>query len=402
MRLVNLLLAAMLVGIQPAAAAVSGGTVHIAVLTGLHGIYAALGGQAMVSAVEMAVEDAGGSVAGAPVEIHVLDTEWDAEHAVELARQLDEKYGLDLITGQIASNVGLALQAYAEQNDIAIIHSGPSSTTFVGKACSPVGVQWNFNTYALSKASVGATVREGGEEWFFLTADYEFGHNLKQNAASFVERYGGEVLGEAVTPYGGTSFAPQIIQAINSGADVIGLASAGSETQQAIRQGYELGVQVGGQSMVAIEFYITDIRHLGLYVTQGLTFATSFYWNFDDRTRAFSERFYKRVGSMPTTPQAGVYSGVAHYLAAVDALGADGGRAVVEQMKDMPVDDFFARNGHVRADGRVIYDMYLVKVKKPIESRRAWDYLNVLSVIPGEDAFRPLAESECPMVVAGG
>jgi branched-chain amino acid transport system substrate-binding protein len=384
-------------GTPPAMAEVSDGTVRVLVLTTLSGTYADLAGQGAVVAAEMAAEALGGEAGGGRVEILVRDTDLDIERALSELKTVHAETPVDLVTGLIASNVAVEVQKYAEANGIVTIHSGPSSTTFTNENCSPRAVQWGFDTYALSRASATATVQQGGDRWFFIVADYSFGHDLEQQARAAVTDAGGEVLGSVVVPYPAVDMTEALAQAALSGANIIGLANAGEDTQLAIRQLYELGVASRGINPLAMEFYISDIRSLGLYVTAGLRYATSFYWNRNERSRVWSEAFRAREGVMPTSPQAGVYSGVLHYLEAVDAIGSDEADAVMSQMRRVPVDDgVFADAGSIRADGRMLHDMLLVEVKAPSQVRQAKDYLSVLRVIPGEQAFRPMSEGNCP------
>lgn len=385
-------------GAPSAGAAMSGDVVRVLVLTSLSGTYSNLAGQGAVVAAEMAAEEMGGEVNGSPVEIVVRDTDLDAERAVAEIKKLHAQKPVDLVIGLIASNVAVQVQKFAEANDIVTIHSGPSSTTFTNENCSPLAVQWGFDTYALSRASTTATVQQGGDRWFFIVADYSFGYDLQEQASAAVLDAGGEVLGSAVVPYPAVDMTEALAQAMLSGANVIGLANAGEDTQLAIRQLYELGAASRQVNPLAIEFYISDIRSLGLYVTAGLRYATSFYWNRNERSRAWSQAFRAREGVMPTSPQAGVYSAVLHYLQALKAIDADNAVAVMAQMRRMPVDDgVFASEGTIRPDGRMVHDMILVEVKQPSQVKEARDYLSVLRTIPGEDAFRPMAEGSCPL-----
>lgn len=379
-----------------AAAGISDDEIRIGVITDLNGIYSELSGQGSVVAAEMAVDDANREAASAPVRIFVRDTELDPEKGLKAARELYEEHNVDMITGIVGSDVALAVQDFATKHDIAILHSGPSTTRLTGEDCSPLGIQWGFDNYALSSATVSAIIRGGGKRWFFITADYAFGHDLFNQASEFVERNGGKVVGNALTPYQGTSFASQIQEALLSDADVIALANAGADLQKTIREGYELGMNQSGKSIVALDTYITDIRRLGLYVTHGLKYATSFYWDATPKAREWSDRFMTRTGTAPTLPHAGVYSAVTHYLEAVDATGSDEAKTVVKAMRERPVDDFYGRGGHIRPDGQMAHDMYLMQVKSSSESEHAWDYLDVVRNVPAEQAFRPLSQSKCP------
>ena len=382
------------------AAGYSNDEIRIGVMTDLNGIYADWGGQGIVTAAEMAVEDMGGSVNGVPIKILVRDDQLNADHAVAEATKLKNEHHVDMITGSTGSNVALPLQAFARKNNIVTLTSGAASTDLTNSDCSPYGVHWTYDTYALSQGSVQAILGPGHSKWYFVTADYSFGHILESQAAAAVKRAGGAVLGNALAPYKGNNFMPQLQEAFNSGAQVIALANAGEDTQRTIRQGYELSSDGSQHEMVGLLMFLTDIRKLGLYVTHGLKFTTGFYWNRNAETRAWSERFNKRDGAMPTMAQAGTYSAVFHYLKAIEKAGTDDPRTVVDTMKKMPVNDFFAKNGHIRPDGRMVHDMYLVEVKDPSQSKRAWDYLQVLKTIPGNNAFRPISETECPYLTA--
>lgn len=396
---VILALVLLLGGAGPLSATVSDGAVRILVLTNLTGTYSNLAGQGAIVATEMAVDEFEGRVAGSPVEIIIRDTRLDPEHAVSRLSEVHGQTPVDLVIGPIASNVGVAVQEFAEANGILTIHSGPSSTTFTNENCSPLGIQWGFDTYALSRASATGTVAQGGDRWFFVTADYSFGYDLEEQASQAVRDAGGEVLGSAIIPYPAVDMTEGLAEAVARGANVIGLANAGEDTQLAIRQLYELGLSGRQVNPIAIEFYLSDIRSLGLYVTAGLRYATSFYWNRNDRSREWSQAFRAREGVMPTSPQAGVYSAVRHYLRAVDEIRDDAAEAAIAQMRRMTVDDgVFTDNGQIREDGRMLHDMLLVEVKRPSEVRIARDYLRVLREIPGNEAFRPMAEGSCALV----
>jgi len=397
-RVAVLAVGAVLATISGPAAAMSDGAVRIMVLTNMEGTYSELAGQGDVIAAEMAAEKLGDTAGGAPVKILVRDSKLDPKRAVQLLETANEKEHVDMVTGPIASNVGLAVQNYAEKHGIITLHSGPSSSQFTGESCSPLAVQWGFNTYALAHASGAATVRDGGDKWYFLTADYNFGHDLQKQVSGVVKAEGGRVLGASVVPYPATDMTEELKKAAASGANVVGLANAGEDTQLAIRQGFEVGLGARGINLVAIEFYISDIRRLGVYVTAGLRYATSFYWNRDATSRAWSDAFRARYGLPPTSPMAGVYSATLHYLKAVDALANDEASQVMSKMRATTVDDgVFTSNGHIRSDGRMMHDMLLVEVKQPAEVKRAGDNLNVRRVIPASDAFRPLDRSPCPL-----
>jgi branched-chain amino acid transport system substrate-binding protein len=276
--------------------------------------------------------------------------------------------------------------------------TSPGSADFTGKACAPDhSVHWVYDTYQMGK-SMGLAVPDLGKKWFFITADYAFGHQLEADTAAVVEKEGGQVLGSVRHPLSSSDFSSYLLQAQGSGAKVIGLANAGTDTTNAIKQANEFGITQAGQQLAALLMFLTDIDALGLDVAQGLIMTTGFYWDMNEETRAWSERFNKRAGQMPTMVQAGVYSAVTHYLNAIKQVGSDQAKAVVDQMKATPVNDFFAKDGRVRADGRMVHDMYLAQVKTPAESKGRWDYLNILRTIPADQAFLPLEESTCSLV----
>jgi branched-chain amino acid transport system substrate-binding protein len=276
--------------------------------------------------------------------------------------------------------------------------SGPGASDLTGKACSPNGIHWTYDTYALSHVAGQAMLARGQDSWFFITADYAFGHALERDAADVVKAGGGKVLGAVRAPLNNQDFSSFLLQAQASKAKVIGLANAGGDTQNAIKQASEFGLQKNGQMLVALLFQITDTHSLGLQVAQGMVMTEGFYWDMNDETRAFSKRFLAKAGHMPTMIHAGVYSSIMHYLKAIDAIGTDEALAVVKQMKATPVNDFFAKNGHIREDGRMVHDMYLMQVKTPAESKGEWDFYKVLATIPGDQAYRPLEDGGCPLV----
>jgi branched-chain amino acid transport system substrate-binding protein len=279
-----------------------------------------------------------------------------------------------------------------------VLFSGPASSDITGKNCSPYAAHWTFDTYALSHVTGTAVVKAGGKSWFFLAADYAFGRALQRDTAQAIEKEGGNVVGSVYAPLNTSDFSSYLLQAQASKADVIGLVNAGGDTTNAIKQGTEFGITKGGQKFAALLMFVTDVHALGLQAAQGLQFTESFYWDMTPETRAFSERFIKKVGHMPTMVQTGVYSATMHYLKAVTALGSKDPLKVMEKMRETPINDFMTTNGTLRIDGRVLRDMYLLEVKKPAESKYPWDYLRVVETVPGDKAFRPLSEGGCPLV----
>lgn len=379
-----------------ATADISDGKVKIGVLTDMSSTYSDLAGPGALAAAEMAVEDFGGTVAGAPIELVSADHQNKADIAANKAREWGDSAEVDAFAELVTTSVALAVFEIAkQQNKIALV-SGAASSPLTGKACIPTGIHYTYNTRALAVGTGAAVVKEGGDSWYFLTADYAFGESLERDVAAVVKAEGGNVLGSIKHPFPASDFSSFVLQAQGSGAKVVGLANAGADTVNAIKAANEFGLVAAGQSIAALLTFITDIHALGLDTAQGIQLTTGFYWDLNDETRAWSQRFFERTGRMPTMVQAGVYSSVSHYLKAIDAAGTDATDAVMAKMRELPVNDFFAKNGQVRSDGRMVHDMYLARVKSPSESEGPWDYYEILRTIPGEEAFGPLSESACP------
>jgi branched-chain amino acid transport system substrate-binding protein len=381
-----------------AQAEISGNVIKIGVMNDQSGLYADLAGQGSVEAARMAVEDFGGSLDGATIEVLSADHQNKPDVGSNIVRQWIDVDEVDVIVDVPTSSVALAVTEIVKEKDKVFLVSGAATTELTGAACSPNTIHWTYDTYALAVGTGRAMVQEGGDSWFFITADYAFGHQLEEDTSNVVKAEGGEVLGAVRHPLSSSDFSSYLLQAQGSGAKVIGLANAGADTTNSIKQANEFGITQAGQQLAALLMFLSDINALGLDVAQGLMMTTGFYWDMNDETRAWSERFNERAGQMPTMVQAGVYSAVAHYLNAIKAVGSDEAKAVVEQMKATPVNDFFAKNGTIRADGRMVHDMYLAQVKTPDESSGQWDYLKILRTIPADQAFRPLSESACPLV----
>ncbi len=380
-------------------AEISDGVVKLGVMNDQSGLYADLAGKGSVEAARMAIEDFGGKLNGKPIEILSADHQNKPDIGSNIVRQWIDVEGVDAIVDVPTSSVALAVQKITSEKDTAFLMSGPASTRLTNEDCAATGVHYTYDTYALAVGTGKAMVEEGGDTWFFITADYAFGHSLEQDTANVVKKNGGKVLGEVRHPLSSADFSSYLLQAQGSGAKVIGLANAGSDTTNAIKQANEFGIVQSGQQLAALLMFITDVNSLGLDVAQGLTLTTGFYWDMNDETRAFADRFSKRMdGQRPTMVHAGVYSEVMQYLKAVDAIKDDGGKAAVDQMKKTPINDFFAKNGKIRADGRMVHDMYLAQVKTPSESKMKWDYYKILRTIPGDQAYQPLSESKCPLV----
>ncbi len=391
---------AVLLGVSAAATAqISGDVVKIGVLTDQSGNFSSLSGTGSVLAAEMAVADYGGMVAGKPIQVINADHQNKTDVGLQIARRWYDVDGVDAIVDVPNSAIVLGVQDIAKERNRVLLVSGGGTAELTGKACSPVGIHWTWDTYSFAVGSARALLEQGNDTWFFLTADFAFGAAMQRDATKIIEAGGGKVLGAVKHPLQSADFSSFLLQAQTSGAKIVALANGGSDTINSIKQAAEFGLTERGQKLAALAIYITDVHAIGLKGAQGLVLTTAFYWDRDDETRAWSRRFFARHGAMPTQAQAGVYSAVMHYLKAIAAIGTDEARAVVTRMKAMPVDDFFARGGQIRADGRMVHDMYLAQVKRPDESRYAWDYYKILRTIPGDQAFRPLGESECPLLV---
>jgi branched-chain amino acid transport system substrate-binding protein len=378
---------------------ISGNVVKIGVLGDFSGPFENLSGKGALEAVRMAVEDFGGTVLGKKIEVVNADHQNKPDIASNIARQWYDVEGVDMINDLAQSASALAVLPLAKQfNRIAIVNSA-SSTEITGAKCTPNSVHYTIDTYAEAKGTGTAILNQGYDSFFFLTADYAYGHSLERDVSEIVKARGGKIIGSVRHPFNTSDFSSFILQAQSSGAKVIALANAGGDTVNAIKAAQEFGVgRDGKQIVVGMLVFIGDVHALGLKTAQGLVLTTAFYWDLNEETRAWSKRFYERVGKMPQMTHAGDYSSTLHYLKAVQAAGTDDAQAVMEKMREMPVNDMFAKNGHIRADGLMVHDLLLVQVKKPEESTRAWDYYKVLSVIPGKEAYKSLDESACPLV----
>ncbi|MDP4024379.1 ABC transporter substrate-binding protein [Methylobacterium sp. NEAU 140] len=377
----------------------SDGKVRIGLILDMSGVFADVTGPGSAAAATMAVEDFGGSVLGKPVEVVVADHQNKADVAAATAREWFDTGRVDAILDVAASAPALAVAEIARAKDRIAVFNGPGAVRLTNEACSPVTVHYAYDTYALASATGQATVKAGGTSWYFIAADYTFGQELARDASAVVKANGGSVLGEVRAPLNTADFSSFLLQAQASGAKVVGLANAGRDTTNAIKQAAEFGLtQGGGQRLAALLAYINDVHSLGLPATQGMLLTEGFYWDLDDGTRAFAKRFHARTGRMPNMSQAGVYSAVTHYLKAVKASGTDATAPVMRAMRETPIDDFYARGGRIRADGRMVHDMYLFQVKTPAESTGEWDLYKRVATIPGDQAFQPLSASRCPLV----
>jgi branched-chain amino acid transport system substrate-binding protein len=376
--------------------------VKIGVLTDLSSLYADLGGPGSILAAQMAVEDSGLTKEGWNIEVISGDHQNKPDIGVGIARRWFDEDKVDVIADVPNSGVGLAIAGVAKEKNFVYMNSGAASSDLTGKACTPNTVHWTYDTYTLANGTGKAVVKAGGDTWFFLTADYAFGHALQRDTSAVVEANGGKIVGSVNVPLNTPDFSSFLLQAQSSGAKIVGLANAGGDTTNSIKQAHEYGIAGGGQKLAALLLFISDINGLGLEVAQGLQFTETFYWDMNDGTRAFSKRFAERMKNHaePTMVQAGVYASLIHYFKALEALGGNphDGAKVVAKMKELPTDDPLFGKGMIRIDGRTIHPAYLFEVKSPAESKYPWDYYKLIATIPAEEAFRPLAQSECPLV----
>src|SRR5256885_7324132 len=395
-----LVLTIALIAVAAAAhAQISDGIVKIGVMNDQSGTYADISGPGSTTAARLAVEDFGAAKKGLKVEIVVADHLNKPDVGSSIARQWYDADGVDVIVDVPTSSVALAINQITKDKGKAFLVSGAATSDLTGKACSPNTIHWTYDTWALANGTGSAIVKTGGDTWFFLTADYAFGHALERDTEAVVVKNGGKVLGKVRHPFPTADFSSFLLQAQASKAKIIGLANAGADTTNAIKQGAEFGIVKGGQQFAGLLVFISDVHALSLEKANGLVLTEAFYWDLNDKTRAWSKRFAeKQHGAMPTMVQAGVYSAVLHYLKAVEALKSDDGTKVIAKMKEMPTDDPLFGKGVVRADGRKIHPMYLFEVKKPAEAKGPWDYYRVRATIPAEQAFRPLDQGECPLV----
>jgi branched-chain amino acid transport system substrate-binding protein len=381
-----------------ARADMSDGVVRIGVLTDLSGIYSDVAGEGSVAAVQMAIDDfLTDERPSFKVELVYADHQNKADVAADKAREWFEKDRVDAVADLVTTTTALAVMKIAkEKNKIALV-SGAGSTRITNEDCNDVTVHWTYDTYALAHGTAKTMVQRGGKSWFFLTVDYAFGHSLEKDTSDVVIANGGTVVGSVRHPFPGTDFSPYLQKAQASGAQVIGLANAGADTTKSIKQAVQSGVTLK-QTLAGLLMTIMDVRSLGLKTAQGMYLTEGFYWDLDAVTRSWSKLFFEKHGRMPTMVQAGDYSSVMHYLEAVKAVNSVDAQKVMAEMKKTPVNDFFARNGRIREDGRMVHDMYLFQVKKPSESFGPWDYYKLIATIPGDEAFQPLSASRCPLI----
>ena len=371
--------------------------VKIGILNDQSGVYADYGGKYSVEAARMAIEDFGGEVLGQKIEMITADHQNKPDLATSIARRWYDADGVDMITELTTSSVALAVQELSKEKKKVDIVVGAATSAITGAACTPYGFHWAFDTHALAVGTGGALVKAGGDSWFFLTADYAFGYALEKDTSEIVTAAGGKVLGSVRVPLNSSDFSSFLLQAQSSKAKVIGLANAGQDTTNSIKQAAEFGIVRGGQKLAGLLMTLAEVNGLGLEAAQGLVLTEGFYWDHDDKSRAFSERFFKRTGRMPSMIHAGTYSATLSYLKAVKAAGTKDSDAVAKKLKELPVDDAFAQ-GKVQENGRMVHDLYLFEVKKPSESKGRWDDYKLLATVPGNEAFQSLEQSRCPLV----
>ena len=373
-------------------------TIKIGVLADMSSLYADLGGPGSVVATQMAVDDFGGTVLGKKIQIVSADHQNKPDVASSIARQWFDEQGVQMITDLTTSSVALAVQEVARAENKIVLVSGAASSDLTGKACAPTSVHWTYDTLALANGTGSAVVKAGGDSWFFITADYAFGHALERDTTSVVTANGGKVLGSVNVPLNNADFSSFLLQAQASKAKIVGLANAGGDTINSIKQAAEFGLVAGGQKLAGLLVFISDIHSLGLQTAQGLQLTESFYWDQDDQTRAWSKKFFDKTNKEPTMNQAGVYSATMHWLEAVKATGSLDGPTVMKELKSKPINDFAIRNGHIQEDGSLVHDMYLYEVKKPSESTGTWDVYKLIATIPGDQAYKRPRGNECPAV----
>lgn len=383
-----------------AQAAVSDNEIRIGYLADMSGTYRDLSGPGGLEALKMAIEDFGGTVDGKKIVTFNADDLNKPDVGANTVRQWVDERNVDMVTGLVASSVVLAASKVVEQADKLALISGAAASSLTNESCSPNHIHWTYDTYALANGTANAILKDGGKRWYILTADYAFGHSMEADIKKVVESEGGEVVGTARHPFPSSDFSSYILQAQGSGADVIALANAGADTVNSLKTASEFGVTQSGQKLAGMVVFLNDIHAMGLDVTQGLMLTTGWYWDMNEETRAWAKRYQERTKRMPTMVQAGIYSATTHYLNAVKATGSDDTKTVRAHMAKTPVNDMFATNGKIREDGRMVHDMYLVQVKTPAESKGEWDLYKMVRTIPADEAYRPLADSQCKKLVS--
>jgi branched-chain amino acid transport system substrate-binding protein len=376
---------------------ISDDVVKIGVIVDQTGVYSSNGGPSAIKAVEMAVKDFGGKVNGKPIQIISADYQNKVDIALTKVREWIDRDQVDMVIESTDSAAAIAMQKLGADKKRVMIFAGAATIALTNKECSPYGIHYVYDTYALATGTGRAIMEEGGNTWYFVSADYAFGHALEKDTTKVVQEMGGKVLGSIKHPLNAPDFSSFLLQAQASKAKMVGLANSGTDTQNSVRQAVEFGLTKGGQKLAPLLLFDTDIKGLGLNTAQGLVFTTGFYWDLNDDTRNWSKRFYAITKKMPTMTQAGMYSATMHYLKAIQETGTDNAETVIKKMKATEINDFFAKGGKIRANGRMVHDMYLAEAKKPSESKGEWDIIKIKRVIPGEQAYQPLSENTCPL-----
>jgi branched-chain amino acid transport system substrate-binding protein len=382
----------------PAQAQITKDTIKIGVLTDMSSLYADNGGPGSVTAAQMAVEEFGGTLNGKKIEVVSADHQNKPDLGASIARKWFDQDGVDMITDITTSSVALAVQEVGRAEKKVLLDVGPASSDLTGKACAPYSVHWEYDTVALANGTGAAVVKSGGDTWFFLTADYAFGHALERDTAAVVKANGGKVLGDVMVPLNNSDFSSFLLQAQASKAKIVGLANAGGDTQNSIKQAAEFGIVAGGQKLAGLLVFVADVHSLGLKVAQGLQLTEGFYWDQNDETRAWSKRFFDKTKREPTMIQAGVYESTLSWLNAVKAANSLDAATVIAKLKETPINTALTKNGHIRDDGTLVRDMYLYEVKKPEESKGDWDLYKLIRTIPGEEAYKRPGGNQCPLV----
>ena len=370
----------------------------IGVMTDFGSVYSDIGGAGNVEGAKMAIEEFGGTMFGKPIELVTADPQMKADIAANIARKWYEAENVDMIIDLPTSATALAAMEMSKRYEKIMIITDAASSDITGKSCSPYTAHWTYDTYSNAHTVGSAVVKQGGDSWFFITADYLFGHSIERDVSEVVKAAGGKILGSARHPLNTSDFSSFLLQAQASKAKIIGLANAGGDTINAIKQAAEFGIVAGGQKLAGIVMFISDIHSLGLKMAQGLIITEAYYWDQNERTRAFGKKFFERMKRMPSMNQASTYSATLHYLKAVKAAGTRDTKAVLAKMREMPVRDAFTDNGYLREDGRMVHSMLLLEVKKPEESKYPWDYYKILAEVPGDQVFRPMKDGGCPLI----
>ncbi|MFL4997738.1 MAG: ABC transporter substrate-binding protein [Microvirga sp.] len=379
-------------------AKMSDDVVKIGLILDMSSLYSDITGTGSVAAAQMAIDDFGGKIAGKPIQLVHADHQNKPDLAANTAREWFDRQHVDAILDVAASATALAAVEVGKEKNKIVVLNGPGAARLTNEACTPISVHYTYDTYSLALTTGQATVKRGGDSWFFITADYAFGHELERDTTAVVKSNGGQVLGSVRAPLNNADFSSFLLQAQASKAKVVGLANAGTDTTNAIKQAAEFGLTRSGQSLAGLLVYVNDVKALGLQAAGGMLLTEAFYWDLNDETRAWSKRFFDKTGKMPNMSQAGLYSATMHYLRAVQAAGTDQTTDVMKVMKETPINDFFAKNGKIREDGRMVHDMYLFEVKKPSESQGPWDLYKLVATVPGSEAFQALDKSRCPLV----